>query len=340
MAVLAALALACSGGQAREGHADLAPFALARDPAVLADLAARDELSPEAAERHARQVATLAARYLARSGISAARPDELIVPEGQSLPGISPAREAHLLRSARARVWLSDVFEPSHRPEDMPAAAYERADALTMPSHGTIHVVCNFIVGPASEKEPSKPAEGEDNAPAGPLLAKDDPDWRARAERKAEALMARMRTIIPDPSTEPDCELFSYLLQLGIDTSPEPDLTIRVESGGFDSCVSEAWDPGWVEALCPVTTPSWVGPFWTKYGVHVVPVFKVVEADRYEASEREARVREKNLVPWRSAALGEELGTMRRQVGVRVLTPSKDGEDTDAGAAAPPADTP
>jgi hypothetical protein len=316
LAIGLGLAIGCGGTGGEGERAAIDPRALAGDPAVIADVAAREGLDEASAAARTRELAALAERYLARARLSSPPTAAPVIAAGEAPPGIVAAREAHLLRTVRARLWLTEVFEPAHEAVDMPSSVVERADALTMPAHGTIHVVCNLVVGPP----PPSDAGPED----GPVLAKEDPAWRERARRRADEVAARLRRLVPDPSTEADCEFFQRTIRLGLDGGADPDLTLRVEPGGFESCREGLWDPGWVEAICPVEAPTWVDPFWTRFGVHVVAVIKVVEADPYDASARDARVREQALVPWRTSALGEALARMRRDLGVRVVAPPAD----------------
>jgi hypothetical protein len=306
----------CTGATDDAPRTRIAPSELASDATVVADVATREGLDDGAAAERVRSIAALADRYLQRAGVQPDDDGRIAVDPSRPLPGISPAREAHLLRTARARLWLSQVFEPSHGVDDIPRDVVEKADPMTMPSHGTIQVVCNVIVG-ASAPAPT----GDTTEAPGPVLAKDDPQWRERAEREAETIAARLRRFLPDPSTEPNCEVIERMLRLGLTANVDADFAVRVESGGFESCREESWDPGWVEAICPVTTPRWVDPFWTRFGVHVVAVIKVVEADEYEPTERERRIRESILTGWRSNTLGETLARLRREVGVLVVAP-------------------
>lgn len=310
------LAGGCSGSAEDAARPRISPSELASDASVVADLAAREGLDEDEAAARARSIAALADRYLQRAGIEPEGDDgRIAVAASRPMPGISDAREAHLLRTARARVWLTQVFEPSHGVDDIPQDVVQRADPVTIPSHGAIQVVCNVVVGVSANAADA--AQGQ-----GPALAKDDPQWRERAERQAEAIGSRLRALLPDPSTESDCEVIDRTLRLGLGASADDELSVRVESGGFESCREDSWDPGWVEAICPVTTPRWVGPFWTRFGVHVVAVIKVVEADEYDPSQRDRRVRESILTGWRSNTLGERLARLRREAGVQVVTPA------------------
>lgn len=260
-------------------------------------IAARDDVDEAVAKRRAVETWRLAQAYL----------DDH---DGQPPP---VHRRTHLKRTALARAWLRDDFEATFDRASVPDDAV--ATALTNPRilHPRVHVICQVIVTPPA------PSEGP------PPQAPDDPRWRAAAQRHANRIAGHLRTYLPAPGEERDCEYFNSLIAL--EPTPAADdrwprgMELRVESGVFETCRDDQWDAGFVSALCETDAPGIHGPFWTRYGAHVVAAIDVAEDNRPAGDdEREAVARGALLDDWRRSQYPGYIERLRAHYDVREIS--------------------
>lgn len=277
------------------------------DASVVAMIAERDDVDEATARERALDTLRLAADY---EQAQAAQAAEAVL--------IDPAREAHLLRSARARLWLEEDFEPKHRPEDIPADLIAANMGKRAIFHPEVHAICNAIVMPAAV----------DDETGRHAMPPDDAAWWARARDYLQPIEAALRRYIVDPSTEPGCGLFGRVARMA---APESDeFFLKVEQGGYTVCARDLWDPGFVDALCGLSEPAWVDPFRTEFGLHFVVVLQITPANEPDDAGKKAFLRERMHTPWRQQAFGEYMERLRAKRTVRFAA--------GVGAEAPAAD--
>lgn len=268
------------------------------EPAVVEQVAARDGLDPAAARLRVIETLRLAAAARAERG------DE---------PELADARRGHLRRTALARVVLHDDFEASHGIDDLPADDPMLVRARTEPRfvHPALHHVCQIIAAP--------PGKLDDDT----LAAKTaEPQWRARALARMEALRRHVEATVPLADAEA-CALMLRNTELERDPSDDT-IALRGEgSGGFDldacaeapgpdgRCDSPRFAPEWVDAVREGPVPGLRGPFPTRFGVHLALVREVLPASRPEDPGFEAELRERIHPMWTAAALGQWLVSLR-----------------------------
>lgn len=292
---IAALILGCDG--AREGSGpriDGVPI----DPAVVEHVAARDGLDATAARARVVETLRLAAAARAERGAE---------------PELADARRSHLRRTALARVVLHDDFEASHGVEDLPADDPLLVRARTEPRfvHPALHHVCQVVAAP--------PGKLDDEA----LAAKTaEPQWRARALARMEALRRHVEATVPLDDDDA-CELM--LRNTELERDPDDDVVaLRSEAaGGFDldacaepagpdgRCDSPRFAPEWVDAVREGPVPGLRGPFPTRFGVHLALVREVLPASGPEDPGFEAEMRARIHPMWSTAALGQWLASLR-----------------------------
>jgi hypothetical protein len=107
------------------------------------------------------------------------------------------------------------------------------------------------------------------------------------------------------------------------------DIAVEVQGlGGFDldACATQAADgtcaeprfaPEWVSAVRG-TSRGLVGPFATRFGLHLVLVEKLLPAQSLEDPATRQRVRESVLDRWRARELGLELERMQQSRAVQL----------------------
>lgn len=262
------------------------------DQAVVDDLARHEDIGEAAARRRAVLTLQLAAAH------------EAAVAEGLAAP-IDPARRRHLVRNAKARLFLEQVYTAEHGPDAVPDNVVARELASPRHFHPRLHFVCQVIV-----MAPQPP--GGD-----PVLAPEDEQWRARARTELDDLARDMKRYLPDPGAETDCEYFMQLTRF-MNGKPADDLFVRAEFAAMDVCRDDRWDPGFVSALCPREETGWIEPFWTQYGVHLVALVDVKPDNQIEESAREAALRDKLVPGWRRAHFGETMSRLRQEHTVRL----------------------
>jgi hypothetical protein len=238
---------------------------------------------------------------------------------------LDPDRETHLLASARARLWLREVFEPANGPETISDKAMTMArrskEQTFQVSHGRVHEICQVVVNPGGGE-----ADGVEGVPIPP----DTEEWRRGAQAYADKRFEAIRGWGSDLAKEKGCALMGQLLRAMKDD--EDEYNLRFETGGFD-LQSQAWVKEFREALLAVDRPgTFVPPFHTKFGYHLVWIAEIHEALRPPGetpeSEIEEALREHVLTRWRAQkALPDALTELRRKHVARLAQP---------GAPAPP----
>lgn len=279
------------------------------DDNVIRMIARRDDLSQAAARERAEDIVRLA--RMRRRVLTARSTGD------RAVGGLDRVRAVHLTRAALARLWLTDVFEPSHLGEHMPAQRVAANLERPVYFHERLHVLCNLIVVPSKQDAKGRHVE-----------APDAPRWHAQAKRFLEPIARRIQRHLPDPSVERDCGVLQQLVQLEDRQSDDGQLTLRLETGLMSVCREDLWDPRFVAALCdPAQGPGWFGPFSTGFGVHLVAVLAIKPENRPDKQEREAFLRATLLDDWRAQALQHELDALRRTtVHILSVTASAHGD--------------
>jgi hypothetical protein len=280
---------------------------------VIAMLAERDGLSPEAARESA--VETLRWAAAARR---ARAPDT---------PELDDARRDHLRRTALGRLWLSDVFEPSHRAADIPAddPMIARARADPRLRHPEIVEVCHSIFVPEDATDPAKTE-----------ITVADPRWRAKAVARASAFAEHVRRTVPfdDPAA---CGIMAN--GGAFEPKTGDDVELRIEGrGGFDlracaetaddgTCTRTKFAPEWIAVIENGPIPGLRGPFFTRFGVHVALVTRVLPATPSEDPALLDHLREAVHDSWRARELGERLQSLRVEKAAQIVGSAGAGED-------------
>ncbi|PRQ04384.1 hypothetical protein ENSA5_07870 [Enhygromyxa salina] len=240
---------------------------------------------------------------------------------------LDPARREQLERAAIARLWLDEVFEPSHRAADIPQKIVDQnmADpAMTRRLfHPELWFVCQALVVPAEQSEGRnvKPPQLETDEAA--ALA-----WRAAAGEAFSPLVARVELLEPDLVADESCSVLGRIVgtsQRSFET-PAGAVTLRFERFAFAPSEAESFDPAWVEAVTARPEPGVVGPFPSQFGLHLVIVSKIepalladesMPADELLAA-REAQLREELESAWQIEQLQQALAKARDRRVVRL----------------------
>lgn len=288
-------------------------------------VAQRDGLDDAQAQRYVEQTLRWAA--------DAEREAEAVGAEPRPL--LTKARREHLERSAAARVWLDDVFEPTHRNENIPQSdpAFMGAAQSNRFNHPRIHMVCQLVAAPSGEF---------DEGPAGRealLKVAADEAWQARAKARFDPVAARLQLYL-DPKDPQGCTLMQKLMRF--EQSNADGVVLRIESGGFDldacaearkedgSCASPTWVPEWTREVAKASGPKVLPPFSSRFGFHLVMVLDVREANDPSDPEVASRIRDEIGPKWRYDAFNATLATFREKRTVRIAT------DLESAASPPP----
>lgn len=286
---------------------------LVLDAAVVEHVAARDGLAD--AEARARAIDTL---RLVAAGREAHAAD--------AEPRLAPRRREHLVRAARARVWLEERFEPEHEPQDIPSddPKLERARADPRLVHPEIYTVCQVVVEP-----PPEVTELEAKA-----VITSDPAWREAAQAALAPVLARIERNVPVDDTEA-CRLIEREVELSGKGS-DPRLVVSFpRPGGFDldaclepdaagGCSKPRFDPEWTEEVRAQAVPGRSQPFFTRFGLHVVQVEQRLPAQPAGDPATEQVLREAVHDAWRAEALDRLLQELGRARTVRMTLPGAD----------------
>jgi hypothetical protein len=283
------------------------------DEHVIEMIATRDGISEDAAR--ASVIETLRWAAAARQSRAADAPE------------LDAPRRDHLRRTALARLWLSDVFEPTHGAQDIPTddplIARARADRRNV--HPEIVEVCQAIFMPEIADDP-----------AAAELAVADPQWQEKANARALAFAEHVRRTVP--LSAPDaCTILTQNVQLEPKTGDGVKLKLEGR-GGFhlDSCLEKSDDgtckqpqfaPEWVEVIREGPVPGLRGPFATRFGVHVALVTRVMPATPTDDAALLDHLRGVVHDAWRARELGAALQSLRVDKAVQILGPAGAGED-------------
>lgn len=273
-------------------------------------VAKRDGLSEAAAREHVRQVALLA------KAARAEREDRVDPP-----PLLTEARERFIRRGALARLWMHDIFEPTHGVEDIAADDPVFTRALASPKHvrPRLSMLCQIVAVPA----------GADDRDA--ILKKaEDPRWQATTKTRIEAIADRMRRYVR-PEDPHACRLMAKLMRYENKDDGVVKLSVESKAFNLDACLREdpsgaclepRWAPEWVEYVRPHTEPGFIAPFRTRFGYHLVFLVQVLDPAPAEDPATLAATREAILGPWRAASYDQELDALRKKWAVKVVTGS------------------
>jgi hypothetical protein len=314
LALALVIALVAGCGEPTEAAQPVARVGgLVLDARVVEHVAARDGLSP--AQAHARAIDTLRL-------VAAGREQHA---QGRADPGpvLAPRRAEHLRRAARARLWLTERFEPEHGPaaipDDDPRLVRARQDPRLV--HPELHVACQVVVEP--------PTEVTELAAKAAITS--DPAWREAATRTLAPILARIDRNVPVGDAEA-CALMDREVQLSGE-SGDPRLHVsRPRVGGFDldacgktddagACVQPRFDPEWTAVVRALPAPGRSTPFFTRFGLHLVQLQERLPAQPAGDPATEAIVRAAVLDAWRSDALGRRLDELQRERTVRMVDP-------------------
>lgn len=252
------------------GHVDGEPLYAE----AVANIQARDGIDAEAATQRAIETLQLVAMRRANQE-----------------PGLSPEREEQLRRAALARTYLRVVFEQEHRAEDIPLeyidAKIDRGDELVRYLRPELHVVCNVIILP-----PDPPQDPDPKAPPKPAQVpdpKDDPTWKAEAQTFAAPLIEAMREREAELVKDDGCELVAKLVALSEQKSEDGRFRVRFENSVMEVDRKDLWSEAFVEALSEVHEPALVEPFFSEFGLHLVVVPRILEANFEDIDDPQAR---------------------------------------------------
>lgn len=283
------------------------------DASVVEQVALRDGITVQEARQHVADTLRIVAAARAEQG-DAAEPTALLAPH----------RRAHLLRAARARLWLESEFEPTHRPDDIPAdhPLLVKARNSRKHIHPRIHLVCQVIAMP-----------GEDLEPGARSARTADPTWREQAQARLAPLADRLRRSLPADDPDP-CELITRWVHL--EPRELDDVRFRVESGGFDlkacaepadggGCKTPQFVPAWTGPVSQAEAPGFLEPFFTEFGLHLVHVVDILPARSLDDPGTDAYLREQVHPRWQREAFETTVHRLREKRAVRMTSPAEDG---------------
>lgn len=276
---------------------------------VVAMVAERDGLPEEDAARRVRDVHLLA---------DAARAERNTVVDPPPL--VTESRSRFLRRGALARLWMTEVFEPSHEadaiPDDDPL--YLRALASPLHVRPQLYRLCQVVAVPS----------GFEDDRDGLLAKAEDPSWQEASRARLNTLAARLPRYV-SPADPQACTLMAKLMRF----EPKDDGTValRVESSAFDldacakvddagDCVEHQFAQEWIDAVRPHTDPGFIPPFSSRFGMHLVFVLEVLEPASADDPATLAATKAAILAPWRSVAYDEVLDALLQKWSVKVVT--------------------
>lgn len=299
------------------------------DASVVRQLAARDGIDQDAARTKALETLRL---------VAAARDAHARSAGADPAPLVTEARRGQLVRAARARLWLDDVFEATRRPRDIPPddPLLGRALASSRYVHPEVHRVCQIVAVPADV------TSIED---ARPIAA--DPQWRERARARLQPVVERVERYVP-PGDADACKLMARVLSLlpeVTDANEDSGIVVRFEQeGGFHleacaalaedgTCTQRRFDEAWTERIAATKVATFTGIFEASWGLHYAYLASVEPPRPADDPETLAWVREEIHVPWLAEQLATTLERLAQKRAVRIV------HEADA-AAAPEGDPP
>nr|MCH9685995.1 hypothetical protein [Deltaproteobacteria bacterium] len=250
-------------------------------------------------------------------------------------PTVSARRASHLRRAARARLWLTERFEPEHRPQDIPDddPRLLRARASKSLVHPKLWTTCQVLVlPPAPPPPPGQPPGTPVSANPDDPRAK-DPAWQQAAREALAPLQARIERNVPADDPEA-CTLISREVTLS-GQPDDPQLRITFEGlGGFDldacaeagpdgQCIEPQFDPTWTATVRNAADPGSPPPFFTRFGLHLVHVHEILPQQLAGEPATEEAVRAAVHEAWRTEALSNELDRMGKTAGLRMAAPTE-----------------
>ena len=289
------------------------------DAKVVEAIAARDGLDEAAARERGLETLRLAAAHIAEAEQA----------RSEHPQGIADARREHILRTARARLWLETEFEPNAQPEDIPRAVLDSnlddPAQLSRHFHGKRHLVCNILVLPA--------AKGEDGRNLKPDL--EDEAWTEKASAFMAEVRDRLREYDDDFRKEKNCDIAYQYLGM-IDPPEDGELELRLETLVVEN--PETFVKEFTDQVLAVYGPqSTVEPFFTEYGLHFLYVLQIRESNLPSGEFPEAELRDKRrealserMHPaWQEHHFKQTVENLRKKRVVRLA--QDDGGDAGAG---------
>lgn len=270
-------------------------------------VALRDDVSEEQARQYVDDVALLAADARRAHAQQADPP-----------PLLTPARERFVRRGALARAWMHDVFEPQHRPQDIPRNDQMLEKALVSAQYvrPTLHRICQLVAVPS----------GFDDDHEGLLAKAADPQWQERATARFEPVATRLQRNVEDDDPHA-CDLIRSLM--AFETREAEGVTLRIESTAFDldacarvaddgTCTEKRWAPEWVEKIRERDEPGFMPPFRTRFGWHLAFLVEKMPAASGDSPKDLQRIRQAIHEPWRIEAFRQLLDTLTQKYAVQV----------------------
>jgi hypothetical protein len=292
---------------------------------VVEMLMARDGLDEPQAKARALWTLRLVA---ARRAELAAREQPPIHPDE-----LDPVRREQLERAAMVRLWLDESFEPAHEAEDIPQRVIEQN--LADPSlsrrlfHPELYFVCQALLVPAAT------SGGRNVEPPSEGVAAEQ--WRAAAEQAFAPFVRRVMSLAPDLLATDDCSLLGRLVGASESTleTEAGAVAIRFEQFAFAPSVVDTFDAGWVaEVTNAGPSERIIGPFATRFGLHIVVIGKVEPARLADGSlppaelqaAREQVLRSEIEQAWRADQLQRTLAEIRDRRVVRLAPELERGQ--------------
>ncbi|MEM7160177.1 MAG: hypothetical protein AAF799_45485 [Myxococcota bacterium] len=314
IASLAGLTLLSACGDANAPRQPVARVgSLVLEATVVEQLQQRDGLSE--ADARARGLETLRL-------VAAARAEQAARNEP---PGLTERRAEHLRRSAQSRLWISEVFEPEHGPDDIPDdhPLLERARIDKMLIHPELYRVCQIVIEPREAADPD-------------VLAAQiaEPAWQMAAMSALEPVLARVKRSVPVGDAEA-CKLMGQAVRLS-GTLDDPSLTLKFPAaGGFDlnacaatdptgKCVERRFHESWASVVRKTEPPGFSEPFFTPFGLHVVYVDGHMPGRSIADADTEAFLRETVVDAWRAQQFDQQLDALSKKRSVRMTRPAED----------------
>jgi hypothetical protein len=169
-----------------------------------------------------------------------------------------------------------------------------------------------------------------------PGEAEEQERWRAAANEAFAPFVARARRFEPDLLASEDCSLLSRLVQTSVRALPLQatpgsgselgSAVLRFEQFGFAPEAADRLDPEWVEQVQAGGGRGLVGPFASRFGLHLVFIARIEPASLADGSlppdelakQRDAYLRERIRDQWRAEQFAIEVQRIREARIVRM----------------------
>ncbi|MBL4684164.1 MAG: hypothetical protein JKY37_06220 [Nannocystaceae bacterium] len=281
------------------------------DASVVRQLATRDGVSEDVARAQAIETLQLAA------GSRAAHAQQQY---SDPRPQIAATRRQHLLRAARARLWLDEDFASPRTPAAIPDDDPILGRALSSSSyvHPRVHRICQVVVIPADAK----------NMTEAELITR-DPAWRARAMSVLSPLAARIQRYIPASDPEA-CGLIGRSMSVLRPETVDEDLLLRFESQlAFDltacaevaddgRCVKPNFDPMWTERIGTLDPGTYSEVFAGSWGLHFASLVAIEPLRDLADPSTSVLIREQIHLKWLVREFANYMEALQRDSAVRV----------------------